>query len=334
VSAEPGAGHSTAKDELLNVLTSEYNRKKTDKRFKEIVEERRQIEIEAVNWDVGTDSSYQGDLVKVDIAAENVEDLFEATGRKLNEGLHKVWWRERVKKSPKNREKAKLELFALCIDPEVMRKFEQKAQAAVQKWLHSHRTAIAKLDEASRAAYDEVRNLAASPELSPLVYPAAVQGQQAKRMWTKHLYVADNDRFPADLNNPEAQILDEELASDNVVGWLRNTDRKTWALCIPYEIDGEDRAMYPDFLIVRSEGGNLVADIIDPHTISLADAPAKAAGLAKFAAQHADKFGKIQLVMIDGKVPKRLELTDETVRNKVRGIKLPEQLRQLFNSAA
>jgi type III restriction enzyme len=102
------------------------------------------------------------------------------------------------------------------------------------------------------------------------------------------------------------------------------------ALCIPYEMDGEQRPMYPDFLIIRSEDGGLVVDIIEPHTISLADAPAKAAGPAKFVAQHADKFGRIELIIVDGKVTKRLELTDETVRNKVRVITLPTQLRQLF----
>jgi type III restriction enzyme len=115
-----------------------------------------------------------------------------------------------------------------------------------------------------------------------------------------------------------------------MVGWLRNIDRKPWALCVPYEIDGEDRPMYPDFLIVRSDADNLVVDIVDPHTISLADAPAKAAGLAKFAAQHADKFGRIELIMVDGNTSKRLDLTDENMRNKVRGITLPNQLRQLF----
>lgn len=86
--------------------------------------------------------------------------------------------------------------------------------------------------------------------------------------------------------------------------------------------------MYPDFLILRSVGGGVVVDIVDPHSMGLADAPAKAAGLAKFAAQHADKFGRIELVVLDGKTSKRLDLTDETVRNKVRGIKLPEQLRK------
>ena len=88
-----------------------------------------------------------------------------------------------------------------------------------------------------------------------------------------------------------------------------------------------------DFLIVRKVGRGLVVDLIDPHSIGLADAPAKAAGLAKFAALHGDKFGRILLVMLDGKTSKTLDLTEETVREKVQGVKLPEQLRKLFDEA-
>jgi type III restriction enzyme len=238
-----------------------------------------------------------------------------------------------VRAAPADRDKAKLELFALCIDPDFMRKIEKAAQDTVQKWMDAHRVAIAKLDEGRRAAYDEIRNLAASPELTSLVYPATLQGQQAKRIWDKHLYVTEKGGFAADFTKPEIEALERELAAGDVIGWLRNIDRKPWALCVPYEIDGEDRPMYPDFLIVRSEAGNPVVDIVDPHTISLADAPAKAAGLAKFAAEHANKFGRIELIMVDGKTSKRLELTDESVRNKVRRITLPTQLRQLFAEA-
>src|SRR5690606_29564405 len=114
---------------------------------------------------------------------------------------------------------------------------------------------------------------------------------------------------------------------------LRNTDRKPWALCVPYTVSGEDRAMYPDFLIVRSEGKGYVVDIIDPHTLSLADAPAKAAGLAKFAAQHADRFGRILLIVIDGSTSKAFDLTDEMVRAKIQGVTSPEQLRALIAAA-
>jgi len=328
-----GNALSSAKSKLLAVLNKEYARSKNDTRFNEIVEGKRLIEIEAVNWDVGSDTTSDGETIKVDIASENVEDLFEASGRKLNEGLHKAWWRARVSRFPDDREKAKLELFALCADPDVMRKIEKEAQDTVQSWLQKFRTAIAKLDEKSRAAYDEIRNLAASPELSPLVFPATLQGHSADKTWKKHLYVNEAKVFPAEFNEPEREILTRELAAKDVVAWLRNIDRRPWALCVPYEVDGEIRSMYPDFLIVRSEGEGLVVDVIDPHTISLADAPAKAAGLAKFASQHADKFGRIELIMLDGNTSKRLELTDETVRNKVRGITLPNQLRQLFEAS-
>lgn len=327
------AALADAKQALLDALNTEYETRRTTPRFAEIVEDRRQIEIEAVNWDVGTDAAGDGAVVRVDIASENVDDLFEATGRKLNEGLHKAWWRERVTNSPGDRERAKLELFALCVDPEVMRKVERTAQETVQKWLASHRRAISDLDERSRASYDEIRNLAAHPELTPLVHPGTIQVQRDERVWRKHLYVSGGDVFGAKLNTVEVETLERELANKEVVAWLRNIDRKPWALCVPYEVGGEARPMYPDFLIVRSEGSNLVVDIVDPHSINLADAPAKAAGLAKFAALHADKFGRIELVMTDGKTSKRLELTDEAVRNRVRAVQLPEQLRQLFAGA-
>jgi type III restriction enzyme len=321
----------SARGELLKVLDSQYDRKRVDERFKEIVEGRGQIEIEAVNWDVGTDAIRDGEMIRVDIASENVEDLFEATGRKLHEGLHKVWWRKRVEDAPAERERIKIELFALCVDPDVMRSLEAAAQAKVQEWLHLHRMALVDLDEASRAAYDDVRNLAAAPEQTPLVYPATINGRQARDRLNKHLYVDQKGTFPSNLNDPETRVVEQEIESKTVVGWLRNVDRKPWAICVPYEVDGEDRPMYPDFLVVRTEGKRLVVDMIEPHSISLADAPAKAAGLARFADKHADKFGRIELILLDGKVSKRLDLTDETARRKVRGLKLTQELKKLFS---
>ena len=322
---------TTAKASLLKVLNTEYNRLKRSAWFKAIVEDRREIEIEAVNWDVGTEGVSDGASVKVDIASENVDDLFEATGRKLNDGLHKDWWRERVKDAPADREKAKLELFALGAQTEVMAKVEATAQALVQKWLKAYGATVGTLHEDRRVMYDEVKYLAANPEITPLVYPGVVQVRQGEHPWQKHLYVDANDEYHFDFYGSESEVLERELANKKVVGWLRNTDRKPWALCVPYDVGGEKRPTYPDFLVVRSESGRLVVDIIEPHTISLADAPAKAAGLAQFAAEHFEKFGRIELILIHGKAQKRLDLTDETTRNRVRAVTLPEQLRQFFS---
>jgi type III restriction enzyme len=323
----------SAREKLLGILNSEFNRLKKSARFKSIVDDKAKIDIEAVNWDVGTDATYGENTVQVDIASENVDDLFEATGRKLNEGLHKIWWRERVKERGANPERAKLELFAICTEPAVIGKLEDGAQEMVGKWLSRYRSKISELDEQSRATYDEVQNLAAKPELVPLTYPTVIESSKGAASWAKHLYVNERGKYSQEFNGPETDVLTRETASSKAVAWLRNTDRKPWALCVPYEVDGEERAMYPDFLVIRKEGKGYVVDIVDPHTISLSDAAPKAAGLAKFAAMHANAFGRIELVMLDGTQQKRLDLAKETVRNKVKGIKLPEQLRQLFDEA-
>jgi len=48
----------------------------------------------------------------------------------------------------------------------------------------------------------------------------------------------------------------EEMARPDFVGWLRNVPRKPWALALPYEPRGEERPMYPDFMVVRKRGGH------------------------------------------------------------------------------
>jgi hypothetical protein len=40
-------------------------------------------------------------------------------------------------------------------------------------------------------------------------------------------------------------VLKEELAKPEVVGWLRNLDRKPWSLEIPYETGGRRSADVP-----------------------------------------------------------------------------------------
>jgi type III restriction enzyme len=321
----------TARQELLAVLIHEFNAVKGTDRFKEIVEDRAKIEIGAVNWDVGTDVIRDGDTLKVDIASENVDDLFGGVGRKLNSELHKEWLKRRVNIDKMKPETAKLELFALCINPEVIAKLESRANKLVQEWVKKHKKAMGQQGESSQTGYTEVMNLTEKAELREIQYPATIRGKVSDQPLKKHVYVTDENLFPGDLNGPEERIIGEELQKKEVVAWLRNMDRKEWALTIPYEVDGEERAMYPDFLVVRRVNNELVVDIIDPHSIGLADAPAKAAGIAKFAAQHADAFGRIELILLDGAKEKRLDLTNESVRNKVRAVNTIEFLRSLMD---
>ena len=322
-----------AKDVLLGVLRSEYERVKSSGWFKNVVEEKGKIEVSSVEWRLWTALDEHAETIELDVSAENVDDLFDAVGRKLGEGLHKAWWKSRFEEDPAAKTKAKLELFALCADTSVPRKVESTAQATVQEWLRSHRSAIKKLPEGSQQAYGEVRKLAADPELAPIGYPKTIEEKKADRSWSRHLYVDKEALYSAKLNKWETRVVEEELGKKEVVGWLRNPPRKSWSLCVPYTLGGRQRPLYPDFLFVRSESGELVVDLLDPHRMDLEDAPAKAAGLARYADKHCHEFGRIELIIVDGDEVKRLDLTDELVRDRVRGVNDHTHLRQLYESA-
>lgn len=321
-----------AKDVLLGVLRSEYERVKSSEGFRAVVEEKGKVEVRIVDWRLWGALGDDAETIELDVSAENVDDLFDAVGRKLGEGLHKAWWKSRFEEDPATKTTAKLELFALCADSAVPRRVEATAQQTVQKWLKNHQTAIRRLPEGSQQAYNEVRKLAADPELAPIGYPTTIEEKKAGEVWRKHLYVDEKSLYSTKLNKWETKVVEEELGKEGLIGWLRNPPRKSWSLCVPYTLGGEQRPLYPDFLFVRSDSGELTVDLLDPHRMDLEDAPAKAAGLARYADKHGHEFGRIELIIVEGDEIKKLDLTDELVRDKVRGVNDHTHLRQLYES--
>jgi type III restriction enzyme len=319
---------------LLDALKAQYGRLKKTKRFRELVEEKAKVEVRAVNFAVGTDLVSEGETIQLAVSSENLEDLFDAAGRKLGEGLHKAWWRARVDEDPTAKEKAKLELVALCfLEEDVIADIEEQARKLVQEWLKAKRAKIKNLPEARRQEYDEIRRLASEPEVTTVAYPNEIDAKKGEKPWKKHLYANGGGNFPCKLNTWEAKVIEAEIARAEVVGWLRNPERKSWSLTVPYLQSGGWKPLYPDFLIVRREGKDLVVDLLDPHALHLEDAPAKAAGLAAFAAKHGHDFGRIELIIVDGDKMKRLDLADEAVREKVKEVSTHEHLRQLYDLA-
>ena len=82
-----------------------------------------------------------------------------------------------------------------------------------------------------------------------------------------HLFVSDaTGTAKLKLNGWEADLIAEEEKRQDFVCWIRNPSRASWALCIPYEINGEIKPTYPDFIIVREdEHLGYVIDILEPH---------------------------------------------------------------------
>lgn len=142
----------------------------------------------------------------------------------------------------------------------------------------------------------------------------------------------------ASLNPWEAGVVKEELEGEAVC-WLRNLDRKSCSLGIPYEVNGMVSTMYPDLIIVRSGTYGYIFDIMEPHDESRKDNYPKAVGLAKFADQHWDKFGRIQLIRRkpgpDGRDHfYRLDMSNQQIRSRVRAIHSNPELDHIFDECA
>ena len=159
------------------------------------------------------------------------------------------------------------------------------------------------------------------------------------KRYVNHLYVDDSGVAMIRLNSWEDGVVEEEECRSDFVCWLRNVPRASWALTIPYEIDGVAKPMYPDFIIVRRDplaASGYAFDILEPHNPSFADNLQKAKGLARYA-QEETKFARIQLIrkVKDGSGAgkfKRLDFGRGEIRDKVLSAQTLEELNNIFDA--
>jgi type III restriction enzyme len=309
---------------IIDMLLSEHDRLLLDPAYVELVTERGTLKMRRSEWKVGEDLSGE-ETFELKVSAENVNDLFGLAGRRFGEGLHEGYWRARCSNDASLVRQARLEIVALSFRDDVHRKLNEEARKRIRRLFDEHKVEIEALPERRRQKYDEIKGLSAEAELGTLRYPETIEVAAADARWDRHLYVDADNRAPFVLNGWEQRTVERELKNGSV--WMRNLDRKTWALLVPYEESGEKKALFPDFLFVRETG---IVDILDPHNPELADAPAKAKGLADFAEKHGDSFGKIEIVAEYGGTNYSLNLKDGEVRKRVLKVSSASGLRAIF----
>lgn len=152
-----------------------------------------------------------------------------------------------------------------------------------------------------------------------------------------HLFVDDSGKARINLNNWEEGVLIEEQGQADYVCWLRNPPRKPWSLCIPYEMDGEQKPAYPDFVIIRKDSDEeYVVDILEPHDPTRIDNLGKARGFAEYARQNPG-VGRIQLIRMAKDAVghnrfKRLDMAMSAVRDKVARAMTNDELDHIFDT--
>lgn len=142
------------------------------------------------------------------------------------------------------------------------------------------------------------------------------------KKYDNHLFAYADGMAQIKLNGWESGLIDEESRRSDFVCWLRNPPREKWSMCMPYEMKGETKPAYPDFIIVRKDSVlGYVIDILEPHNPNFKDNLGKAKALARYAEEE-PKIGRVQLIRREkdasGKDKfKRLDMSHGCIRQKV-----------------
>jgi hypothetical protein len=326
------------KNTILTKMDDEIARIKESGSFESRAEAITGFSLGTLTFDYGDNAYSFDEETKTMIVSEfDITRHFEQSGKLLGEGLHKEYW---IRHSARDHIDVKIEIIVLTSDTDALERINAYAEQAFIDLYESNKRSIAKQNELRKAVYERLTNASAQPVAVSWTLPDSIDFSISEDSvsFDQHLYCAENGTFQTVLNPWESGVVEEEL-NNGAVCWLRNLDRKKWSLEIPYEVSGVATPMFPDLVIIRADAQGYAFDILEPHDPSRKDNYPKAVGLAKFAEKHWDAFGRIQLIRQqrgpDGKDHfYRLEMSNITIRNKVRGITSNEELDRIFASDA
>lgn len=322
---------------IVGTLKSEMERlRKEDPAFDSRLSDCDEITVNAVTIEQGTWKDLGGKPEQVPLNANNVDDLFHRAGLRLGEGLEMEYWQAYGDLDDPQR--AKLEVFYITQDARAWNTLEKVCGDRINALFLMNKVGITGLSSAEREQYNKVRELAKEPEALEFSAPAEILvavGAEGFASYDKHLFVDPENAYRADLNTWERAAIQAEIARADVIGWLRNYERKPWALSLPYEDGASMLPMYPDFLAVRREGAAMTVDILEPHRPDLDDNWKKARGLARYAKRHYLELGRIELIRVKGGQLQRLNLALPAVHEKtLEWVNGNGHLDQLFDEMA
>ncbi|MBK5940280.1 DEAD/DEAH box helicase [Halochromatium roseum] len=267
----------------------------------------------------------------------DIERQFAEAGRGFSNALHQAYWEAQAERDALD---VKVEVIVLSRQPQSIADLEAKAEQAFDRLYDQHKQAIGKLGEKERQRYNRLRLATAKPEVIDWRLEGSIDFRRSANapIYQKHLYLEEDGQFRADLGTWERELLEQELAKSDRVGWLRNLDRKSWSLEIPYQTGGDIRPLFPDLVMVRQQTADdgkepsYLFDILEPHDPSRSDNFEKAIGLARFAEHHGHLFGRIQLLRKDSNGHfQRLEMNDSSICKQVLLVTSNPQLDALFD---
>jgi hypothetical protein len=232
---------------------------------------------------------------------------------------------------------AREEVAALHLMENLQIVFDAAASNLADAWLREYKDRIKQRPDERQEAYRQVIALSTEAEDVDLALPTSRfeptvvrerEGNETKiSLYPRHLLCDANGMYPAELNLLERQVLETESSREGFRFWYRNPDRASQdSLGIAYRVGDDSKILRPDFVFLAEQDGRIVADIIDPHGIHLADALPKLRGLAIYAAEHPQDYRRIEAVAEAGGRLRRLDMTRQDVRDAVANAASAESL--------
>ncbi len=269
----------------------------------------------------------------------DVDRQFRAADSKLHgEGIGNVYGNEYMDESNPNA--FKIDVILFVVNDGCMLQLRNYAKERFHGLVDEYRRYILTVDsDKIRRSYDRIVSNGDTISKHNFRLPETIQvpKEDGGREYRNHLFVDDETGYAKmKLNSWEAGVIEEEASQDDFVCWIRNPSRGSWALSIPYKIEGIVKPAYPDFIIVRKDSvTDYVIDVLEPHSPDFKDNLGKAKGFAEYARQN-QEVGRIQLIRevrdANGKKRyKRLDMSKSSICEKVLSANNNDELDHIFD---
>lgn len=265
-----------------------------------------------------------------------VNDAFRRAARIISPDIARTYTEVRAKLKPDAEDdfedaliEAREDIGALGLMENLALHFDSEAKKLSDKWLVEYRGKIKQLPDDRQEVYRQISALSREPQDIDLAQPISWMEATATRekdgtetkipTYANHLLCDEQGLYPAELNDWEKAVLTTEIKREGFKFWYRNPNRPTQdSMGVAYLDGDEPKIMRPDFLFfVELLDGTIAVDIVDPHSIHLADALPKLKGLAFYAESHTSDFRRIEAVAEVGGVLRILDITRPEVRDAV-----------------
>jgi len=231
----------------------------------------------------------------------------------------------------------KIDCVLFAADDACRNKLGEYAKEKLREFSRKYRVAIANKSDACKREYRRIMadSAVVSEQLFAIPENIIVREDPDGKEYDNHLLASPETGIAKiKLNGWEEDLIEEEARRSDFLCWLRNPARASWALCIPYDMNGEKKSFYPDFLIVRKHKDvGFVVDILEPHGEQYKDNLPKAKALAEYAKRE-NRIERIQLIHKNKVAGEsrlvRLELTDPAIQEKVLHANNDDEVNNIF----